>query len=158
MRSRYLAGAGAGLVFLAVSCFLFARSSEPSYRGHSLSDWLAQLRVNGSDPEATAAVQAIGTNAYRFLVERIRAEDSKIVRLARGELGLELRKHPAADQNEEAAMGFKVLGPQFRSWRPGLAQALTNASGVMPVILGEIGEPALPAVIACLTNHDSQLR
>src|SRR5258706_16314402 len=28
----------------------------------------------------------------------------------------------------------------------------------MQVILGEIGEPALPAVIACLTNHDSQLR
>jgi len=158
MKMRLIA-ASVLIIATALALFLiFPRKSEPTYRDRSLRHWLANLLINPADAEATEALRAIGTNAYPFLVERVRAQDSRIVRLARGELGLELARLPASYQNRQAAIGFKIVGPQFQSWLPALTSGLTNWSGITPIILGEIGEPALPAVIACLTNEDHLLR
>ena len=71
----------AAIVFTSACALVFV-SREPSYRGKSLSEWLAQLDASTNANrrmEATAAIREIGAAALPRLVDELRCHDSGLV-------------------------------------------------------------------------------
>jgi len=116
-------------------------SGEPAYGHKSLSNWLAIYRNAGPDSgeekRAEAAVRAIGTNAFPFLIETLTNNDPS---------------------SQSAALnGFHILGPLAAPSLPILAEFLTGTNALLAHLasssLGHIGSPALPVLMAGLTNR-----
>ena len=118
-----------------------AWSAEPEYGGKSLTDWLKlyQKADEGTSDErqATAAVRSIGTNALPQLVKWVASDD--------------------LDEQFQAKNGFQILGAAAGSAAPSLGKMLTSTNEVISVMagqcLGDIGAPALPELLAGLTNR-----
>lgn len=116
-------------------------SAEPEYGGKSLTEWLhlyQKADENTSDErQAVAAVRTIGTNGLSQLVKWV----------ASGDL----------DEQFQAKNGFQILGAAAGSAAPSLGMMLTNTNEVISFMagqcLGHIGAPALPELLAGLTNR-----
>ncbi|MBI3850319.1 MAG: hypothetical protein HY298_08530 [Verrucomicrobia bacterium] len=68
-----------GIVAAAISLHGFLRQREPKYQGKTLTAW---LKVGGhgeglEDKPAIEAVRKMGTNAIPFLLDMVRAKDSR---------------------------------------------------------------------------------
>ena len=120
-------------------------SSEPSYRGRHLSQWLSSyaeykhsLREYISDPpelikhrqEATEAMQAIGTNAIPTLLAWLKAKDPKQPPIQTVVMNWvdRIRGRPTSPYNPAfwkhilAISGFELLGTNGQSAVPALVQ------------------------------------
>jgi hypothetical protein len=159
------------------------REREPSYNGRSLSFWLAQYSGNGRSvvsyaeaAESEVAVKAIGTNALPFLVKWLRYEPGGMRRW-RDQAATKLptkifysrfvQEHvieSSADrQAQNAGSGFRILGPAAAPAIPDLI-SLTKipnsdfAATRSIYALRQIGEPALPALAALISNSESRFK
>jgi len=118
-----------------------ASSAEPKHGDKSLTEWLQiyQKAAEGTSDErqAVAAVRTMGTNALPHLTKWIVSED--------------------LDQQFKAKDGFQILGPVGVSAVPSLGKMLTSTNEAISFIagqcLGHIGAPALPELLARLTNR-----
>lgn len=131
---------------LCVLCCAFglvfpAWSAEPEHEGKSLSEWLKlyQNADDGSPDErkATTAVRAVGTNALPMLVTWVASND--------------------LDEQFLAKNGFQILGTAAQPAVESLGKMLVSTNPVISLIAGEclghIGAPALPELLAGLTNR-----
>jgi len=126
-------------------------STEPAWKGRSLSAWLGDLRdVDPSRSETSEkAVKQIGTNAIPFLLKRLSSKPP-----AFGEA--------LAEKQSEAVSAFRVLGNSAVHALPALGVLLTNQVAVANVgmayavaqSMAGIGEAAKPQLVASL-NHPS---
>jgi len=118
-----------------------AWSAEPKYGGKSLSKWLElyQKADEGTSDErkAEAAVRNIGSNAVPQLTKWVASDD--------------------LDEQFRAKSGFQILGPVAALAAPALGKMLASTNEVIAFMagqcLGHIGAPALPELLAGLTNR-----
>lgn len=118
-----------------------AWTAEPKYEGKSLRDWLKlyQNSDNGSSDEqkAAAAIRSIGTNSLPVLINWVESNDS--------------------DEQFLAKNGFQILGTAAQPAVQPLGKMLVSTNQVISLIAGEclghIGAPALPELLAGLTNR-----
>jgi len=114
--------------------------AEPKYEGKSLTAWLKLYQQADADSanerQSAKAVCAIGTNALSQLVKWV----------ASGDL----------DEESQANNGYQILGPAAEPAVPSLAKLLRSTNEVTSLMagqcLGHIGAPALPALMAGLTD------
>ena len=154
------------LAVLAVVVVLaWPREKEPVYEGRRLSAWL-RLGTH-KDQGAREAVLAIGTNALPWLLRTIAYEPSPVRQkmiAAEKRLPMMLRslplqrivEGPTEERVMETYFGFEVLGDVAA---PAVAELSRLANGTNSIIakdsmyaLARIGEPAIPALVAILTN------
>jgi len=156
------------------------RLREPAYAGRSLSAWLTEYdrQLNSTrrrgphapapstDPEK--AIRAIGTNAIPFLLERLRAHDSRLA----ARLGAVVRRLPfsivrartAMEIRREGSIGFLALGREANSAVPELAKLLDDPSdpliarNAIHVLRTFNDEVVIPTLVAATTNNDPQVR
>lgn len=123
-------------LILVVGC-----STQPGYQGRTLRQWLAvyQKADEGSaeEQQAIAAVRSMGTNAIPYLTRCITDDDWRV--------------------SQAAEEMFKVLGPDAAMAIPDLERMLLGTNELFATLagsaLGNIGEPALPVLMAALTNR-----
>jgi len=144
---------------------------EPSYQGHTLSQWLGQQkgywganRVLDDDP-----ILAIGTNALPTILKWVSYEPSplrnKIASLVeRLPPGLKRRLfYVRVGRANDAVRVFRTLGPRARAAIPELtrlAQTSADRHRVCRCIdsLKHVGPEALPAVLTLATNSPPKTR
>ena len=128
-----------GLLLVVTWLVSVIRPNEPSYQGKKLSRWLDELpdlvhsefNADAQIP-AKEALQHMGTNAIPFLLNRIQAQDSglklkAIVWAERHDVSA-LRLKRAEFRREEAAKGFRLLGPKAMPAIPALVKLLQNTN------------------------------
>lgn len=126
-------------------------STEPVWKGRSLSAWLGDLNsIDGSRSRvAEVAVNQIGTKAIPILVERLASKPP-----AFGEA--------IADKQSEAVLAFRILGNSAAHALPVLSVLLTNRADIDPVPIAQsmagIGELAKPQLVAALEHPNPHIR
>ena len=163
------------LVVIA-ACRLLRRDSEPFYRGHSLSEWVASYD-DDSNAVAAEAIRHIGTNAIPWLLQWIRYEpaNNRQERFywinkatgwlhdtlkARGDWSIydgDRQRAPAVPQ------AFAVLGPLASLAVPGLTRLLNEpdhlwTSSRAARALAYLGEPGRPSLVAALNGTNADVR
>jgi HEAT repeat protein len=130
------------LLWVIVAGFgLLGCSTQPRHEGRTLKQWLMVYHEADDDsPEeqqAIAAVRRMGTNAIPYLTKWITDEDWRIY--------------------QTAVHMFKVLGPEAAMAVPNLERMLMGTNELVATLagsaLGNIGQPALPVLMAALTNR-----
>lgn len=177
-KRKIILGIAAMIVGFGLVLWTMSPNAEPSYQGKSLKGWAQQYGTNhwsGIDREASwqaeAAIQAIGTNAIPFLLERMRARDSFVKqRLCRllppkwhGPLHL---KDNSSGTRHVGAYGLAALGTNAPSAVPTLIDIASHhpdPDGRYLAVftlrtLGPASEPAIPFLIQCLTNKVDIIR
>jgi hypothetical protein len=163
-----------------------APEPEPTYNGHTLSYWLDTLPV-ASESKMTAApvlearqareaISNIGTNALPLLLSRLRHEADPLRRAAYSLLvRVPSRFQPkwlaewaspekAQSQADIAAYAFSILGPRARPALPALNKIMNDpkagrtAAGRATYVLANLGEPALPLLLAVLQGTNAPNR
>jgi len=161
--------------------WFLATEHEPRYGGRALSEWLTICR--GPDTprdlreEATAAVRKIGTNGLPYLlahasgtrpgakhrIAQFLDQYPTVTRLTPRSVSYWL--HSRRDQTKvyEARLGFVILAPGMTSAIPDLVRIAMHPSGMENSfwavdLLGEIGPPALPALLTIITNSSGSSR
>ena len=106
-----------GIIAGAIALHSLLRQREPEYQGKTLSAW---LKVGGhGDPDedkpAIEAVRQIGTNAVPFLLDMVRAKDSKfklkLTNWTYDHLHYDILWSSAYETHMRAEGGFGVLDP-----------------------------------------------
>lgn len=121
-----------GLVGLGFTAWLLWYSREPRYQGKPLSEWLAQIQQSDDRDArpAIAALRSMGDRAIPYLLDGIRAEDDptkqKVAAWLNEYFDWKIQLSDAALLQERAFMGFFLLGELGEPAIPALAQALTN--------------------------------
>jgi HEAT repeat protein len=124
---------------------LSAQSAEPKYQGRSLSKWLSAFRKakddSAEEKHASEAVRAIGTNAVPQLLRMLTNADLQV--------------------QLDAKNGFTILGPVAAPAVPALATIMAGTNELNVFIaaqaLGEIGPPALSALMETMSNRHFKL-
>src|ERR1051325_7061051 len=106
------------LVAPAMTMPLARRDREPSYNGHTLSEWLHAARPGYINPpappaDATAAVRQIGTNALPTLLKWASYDPTRLQSKLRNIMS-------GSDHPVDAEDGFRLLGPVAGPAIPGL--------------------------------------
>jgi HEAT repeat protein len=162
----------ATLVVLVLLWQLAARRGEPRYKGRTLTYWLAvhqKAPLNSAESqEAAEAIQQIGTNALPYLMARLTSHTSSWrLRMASTAERLPGPNHWVTklllgeeDRLVAADDGFTLLGAQAVPAVPELLRMLSGKEtwDVAIVALQDIGEGAVPDLIAALTNRANPLR
>ena len=161
------------LIVVGVVIFGFVSNyrSEPRYKGRSLSAWLRiyQRHESADDrrEEAAEAVRHIGTNAIPYFLADLSYEQPSW----RRKVSLEASRSPwafrawvslmeARDRRGQAELGFGILGPVATPAVPKLVSMMQDSrlSDTAAIALWQIGRPALPGVVAALTNRANPAR
>ena len=129
------------LVLVGIGAVVVGCNTEPGYKGKTLSQWLAVYgKAHGGSPEeqqAVTAVRSMGTNAIPYLTRCIEDDDWRVY--------------------QAAVEMFKVLGPDAAMAIPDLERMLLGTNEMFATLagsaLGNIGEAALPVLMAGLTNR-----
>lgn len=168
------------LAAFSVAAFLVWKfyRPEPVYQGKPLSAWAQQYGSNNWSArpelarEAEIAIRQIGSNAIPFLLDGIRAEESRIKKTFRGLLPrkwqYELRlKDTSGDIRRMGAHGIAALGTNAPA---AVIPKLIHIASHHPDddgryiavfalrTLGPTAEPAIPFFIQCLTNSYNIIR
>lgn len=121
-----------GLVVLCLGAWLVFRSNEPRYQGRPLNSWLEEIQ-RGDDWDARPALAAltnIGPHAIPFLLNDIHAADDptkkKIAAWLNEYFDWKVKIPDSVILQERATVGFFLLGERGEPAIPALAQALTN--------------------------------
>jgi HEAT repeat protein len=128
-----------------VGCGFRSNAREPRYQGKTLTTWLQLYQKadegTAGERDATAAIQAIGTNALPYLMKWIASTD--------------------LDVGLRAQQGFKILGRVAAPAIPALSKLLTGTNEFVAIVvgpaLGSIGAPAVPALLEALTNRSYKI-
>jgi HEAT repeat protein len=125
---------------------------DPSYDGKRLGEWLKMHERQGDyafSPEATNAIQHIGTNAIPALLRRLVYVEPPF--------GL-----PAYEVNMDGVQGFLMIGDQATPALPQLQALLdgTNQGRVLYAMVSSLGTGtnAIPILTKGLTNQFAQVR
>ena len=138
LRKKWRLGLIAVLGLAAIGALLHAsRTNVPSYQGRALNQWLSDIENANDDRAAESAknaVRQIGTNAIPYLLDMMRAEDSKLKEtltalLARLHI-YRIRIADASGKHLRASIAFEALGPQASSAIPELKALLNNPKTV----------------------------
>jgi hypothetical protein len=178
MRRKKLIGAllaslAGGLVLVSV----FRAPREPVYQGKPLSLWLRTYGPSsrfgrGSHPwnEADAAVRCMGTNTIPYLLQMLRASDSRwklrVASWAQRQHIIRVRFTPASARNVEASRAFIALGQTARSAVPELMKIYAERRSIASQVaveealtwIGPSAKPALPLLLAAATNANATVR
>ncbi len=160
---------------LIISAVLMDR--EPAYQGRALSVWLQTYdpssRYGRGSPqwnEADEAVRQIETNSIPFLLQMLRAKDSKlkleVMALARKQKLLRIHFVPASARNLEASRAFIALGDTAKDAVPGLMRIYAESNSVESMsavadALGWIGpaaKSAIPLLLQAATNSNDRVK
>lgn len=163
MRKRWYIVAGLLLVvFICGIVRMIGLPSEPAYGGKRLSAWLDQLCALDSlhqRAQGTAqiqAVRAIGTNAIPWLLRDYHHSGSvwqwRLNQLLNKQPLIKYRFRDANDRLRRATVGFRALGEMGEPAIPDLLALVQAHPGFVPGALAGIGRPAVPALQQCLTN------
>ncbi len=153
------------LSFLAWEVF---RGREPVYQGKTLTEWLEVYNTGGQTETNYAktreAVEHVGTNAIPTLLRMLRKTDSRLkmkwYEFVYWQRVFKIKVIYASWRNQEAAMGFRILGGRARAAVPGLIKIYeenispTSASYAAEA-LGAIGRDAKAAVPSLLSVLNS---
>ncbi len=110
-------------------------SHEPDYQGRKLSEWLPnsrqrEVQADWDGRSAAVALKDMGAKAIPYLLEGIQAEDmpqkQKVANLLDEYLDWHLKVTPASELHESATMGFFLLGDLGEPAIPALARAITS--------------------------------
>jgi len=161
-----------GLFAVGLTCALLVpREREPTYRGHTLSEWLGQQKgrwganlVLEEDP-----ILAIGTNGIPTILAWISYEPSPWRTKASSfvaRLSPDLRRrvfYGPVERANDAIRVFRILGPQACVAIPELtrlAQSAADRDRAYRCIesLKHVGPSALPALLTLATNSPSKTR
>jgi len=153
---------------LAIGLLLYAsRTNEPSYQGRALSRWLSDIEKSNDDLEAEPAMKAVrqmGTNAIPYLLDMMRAEDSKlketvITLLAKAHIH-GIRIPDASSKQIRSILGFHALGPEASSAIPELKALVSNPkiASVAARALVEIGPAGVEAAVVGLADTNAIVR
>jgi HEAT repeat protein len=135
MRKRVQFALAVLLVILAgVGVWQVLRLRGPVYQGKRLSFWLEILYkeiLSGSyDDRNFQPIRHIGTNALPVLIERIRAQDTRLkqemMTWAQKQKLIHFHFKSADQRRNEAVWGYGALGPLARAQVPSLIATLTN--------------------------------
>ena len=153
------------MLAVAVACLALwlSPAPEPAYNGRLLSEWLNDLIATNRQPDAVAAVRAIGTNAVPHLLrgfdysysprrELLYRTSSRVFHDT-----LHLATQPIYDPAQlrylGAVRGFEALGATASNAVPSLRRLLDTPTGDGAAIaLSYIGPAALPAFTETLGN------
>jgi HEAT repeat protein len=165
---RWQTGALIFLTILAVSLFwVVSQPNEPRYEGRRVSAWVRELQGKGPAARARAekALRQIGTNAIPVLRRELRSEDSTVklalLRLFWRQDRVRIQAMPARGWHVRAALACGLLGPQAQPLIPDL---LDMAKGdfvhfeVAVSALGQMGEGAVPQLVAALADENARVR
>ena len=102
--------------------WLLLQPGEPVYEGRPLGYWLEAYNYVVVDrpgrEQADEAVRHVGTNAIPTLLRLLRANDSdlkyKINEWASKQRVIKVKRIYARDENSEAFIGFRILGPEAK--------------------------------------------
>jgi hypothetical protein len=180
-RHNRLAGVIVLMAVVILLAWRFLPSSEPVYKGKTLSAWTLQYSSNfwagpydkAAKKEAEIAIQQIGTNAVPYFLDMIRVRDSAVKRRLRAvvpeswyfKLRLSDRlSHQILRSN--AAYGFGALGTNATGALPTLIEVATHhpdedgryAAMLAISSVGPAAEPVIPFLIQCLTNENRRIR
>lgn len=154
------------VLFVAV-IFLALGQREPAYKGKALSTWLDELAALDYSKrwdlhtEQAQAVQAIGTNAFPWLLSQLRANGSRwqwqLNKLLARQSIIKYRFPDPNARLRRATGGFLALGELARPAIPELLSLVENKPGYVPEALAAIGPAAVPALQQCLTNTRSYM-
>jgi hypothetical protein len=142
---------------------------EPRYHGRSLSDWLTICRSSKASEsereEAATAVRQIGAKGLPILISRATQDTSsmkeKIKAWVRNRRMLLIptsvlnwaKRPPDYTSLNEARIGLIILGPAAAPAIPELTRLAYSGRGEWPCeALGDIGRPALPALLKILKS------
>jgi len=165
------------VLILAIICLvavLSARSSEQSYNGKPLSEWLLILKIGSTstgervedDTEAREAVRQMGTNTIPTLLDILGANDrSKLWVLSKlKSKGFREMYHnpnvPTDDLHDTGVMAFGLLGTNAIPAIPKIKKLLGNwetCSGAAQVLVG-LGPAGWDALTNGLYNSDDNVR
>ncbi len=158
---------GGFILLLGVLAALLSKSGEPTYRGRTLTSWLAEpVRNNdlvwmGTGPATVHAIREIGAKGIPTLVNLLRTQDSTfhdlLAELSQKHL-LPMSIVPAEDCREMAAYGFMVLREDARPAIPALVECLSDEHGrtraAAVFCLGRVGRGSPEATAALLKHFD----
>jgi hypothetical protein len=159
------------VVPIALVCLLLLLASrgpaEPTYKELTMIDW---LRVPDK-PAQEEAISILGTNNLQMLVHRLNYDPTKDrvfalysrlpdqLKNAKPFRSLGLKNPTRA---AVAAIVMRRLGPRAAPAVPELAQLAKNASQpvALPVliVLGSIGDQAVPGIVAGMSNTNQSVR
>ncbi len=174
MRRRLLLLSGCALAAILLT-FLWPRDRGPKYQGKSLSAWLDVYFADSHDKSAAQqaaaadAVRHIGTNALPWLIKWLRSEPPAW----RTKLEAAWRKLPDGIGNsgpilqrlagkepiygDRAVQTFALFGESASPMIPELSRLLRDPKPAVSTraaeALGCIGDQAMPALIAALTDQ-----
>jgi HEAT repeat protein len=158
-----------------VSWLLLRPDPEPTYQGKPLTYWLDIYGAESSDEaqlKAAEAMRQIGTNTIPTLLRMLNAKDSRfklsIMQLAYKQHLIKINWRIAQSQNNEALIGFTLLGPQGKSAVPALIEIYNerrpgphNDPAAIAGILASMGPAAtdaVPRLVRDTTDADSMIR
>jgi hypothetical protein len=169
------------VLLLGIATAVLTRDREPSYRGKSLTDWVAQWQTNrwrsSSNQEAMAAaeearlaVRAIGTDGIPFCLKLMRLRESpwparlrKIV--PRRWYKFLPPRNTRYDKMQNGADGLTALKEMAGPAVPGLMQLASAPEGETRSLaiwtlahLGPTAEPAIPLLIYSMGDPDQAVR
>ena len=187
---RCLTGVRKRLVFtvlliggVSAIALLLRGSSEPIYRGRTLSDWIVATRVNPKDEDARLAVRGLASNSIPLLLEWIQREDrpTPMARFAAAKdsaISFLERHRVVKPQLHSYFMDWKgsyrvlaewaleELGPDAKAAVPTLVQMLgtkgptTNdfspIAGTAYLLLPKMAPASIPPLINSLSSTDLQ--
>jgi hypothetical protein len=153
------------VVALGAPLFWALSPSDPVYEGRRLSSWLKDFAALNYtkrwDPHTkpAQAVRAIGTNAIPWLVSQLRADGGRwpwqINQLLAKQSVIRYRLPDPSARLNRATDGFQALGELGEPAIPALLRLLEKKPGYVPSALAAIGPAAVPALHQCLTNTRS---
>ena len=111
---RRLALAVVGVACVVILAFVLTRQREPPVDGHPISYWMDKLGGSASERVAASnAFRKLGTNAVPWLVEQLKAKDSKVdiwlQSLAAKQSLIRFNWRSAQERRESAKYGFEII-------------------------------------------------
>jgi len=159
---------------LAVALSTWRNAGSFDYQGKSVKAWSLGLYLSEPDRgEATAALQALGSNAVPRLIKMLQTSDSalhkrlwsllpKLPPRVRFVVVRRVKPPNAPVVRMAAARALGIIGPEARSAVPALVGALRDKeAGVRweaAEALGRIGRDSVPALIEGLWDRDVKVR
>ncbi|MDB6018426.1 MAG: putative lyase [Pedosphaera sp.] len=127
---------------------------EPSYQRKRWSDWLKDYHIEdglyGPQPKADEAMRHMGTNVIPFLLQRLRANDSKaktwLMGLEARQSVIRLHLSHAEDDYWKVEQAFKALGPLGKPAVPELIELAHGPHGIGFELVGDYAGGALTGI------------
>ena len=173
VKRRWIIGLGAAATVAGILFAVWPRDPQPKYKGKRLQDWL--LVISHPDPmaegppvdEALIAVRQIGTNGIPYFLEWVRYRepawrtrtDMALRRLFTGHR-VRAREQRIRDLGW---FGLQRLGTEGAPAIPTLNRWMNDPTDFRLSVaamctLGHMGAPAMPQLMAALTNTANRLR